>query len=86
MENREDKLIIIDLSKKDISTEKRTEKDIDEFGIPYSMYLKFDGELLCTKLNKKDIYFLKKECTRALYYLLNREADELFTFKSYYYE
>ena len=86
VENREDKLIIIDLSKKDISTEKRTEKDIDEFGIPYSMYLKFDGELFCTKLNKKDIYFLKKECTRALYYLLNREADELFTFKSYYYE
>ena len=80
------KLIIIDLSKKSILTENRTDKDVDESGIPYSMILEFDDGVLCTKLSKKDVYFLKKECTRALYYLLNREVDELFTFKQYYYE
>ena len=77
-----DKLIIIDLSKKSILTENRTDKDVDDSGIPYSMILEFDDGVLCTKLNKKDVYFLKKECTRALYYLLNREVDELFTFNS----
>ena len=83
---KKDKLIIIDLSKKSIRSENSTEKDVDEFEIPYSMILKFDEGLLCSKLNKRDIYYLKKECTRALYYLLSREVDELFTFKSYNYE
>lgn len=81
-----DKLIIIDLSKKSILTENRADKDVDESGIPYSMILEFDDGLICNKLSKKDVYILKKECTRALYYLLNREVDELFTFKQYYYE
>jgi hypothetical protein len=84
--NKEDKLIIIDLSTKSINTQNRADKDVDEFGIPYSMILNFDDGFLCAKLTKRDIYFLKKECTRALYYLLSREVDELFTFKSYYYE
>lgn len=75
---QERKLIIIDLSKKSIDTEKVTLKDIDEDGIPYSMRMEFDEGVSFYQMNRRETNILKKECTRALYFLLNRETNELF--------
>ena len=59
------------------------ERDNKPFKIPISLELKFDNDTLYYKIDKRQTGVLKRECTRALYFLLTQDGKELFTFEQF---
>ena len=86
-EQIKDNTIWIDLGKKNYIREKLDYREIEGFGdrpnfkIPISLQLIYDNDRILCKIDKSQASFLKRECTRALYFLLNKDGEEMFVFE-----
>ena len=74
----------INLNSKNYSNSELEMKDIEKNKIkdkvPIPLKLMVDERVL-DKLDIKETNILKRECTRALYFLLSKDAETLFTFE-----
>ena len=83
---KEKKTVRIDLSNKIYSTcdllheEKEFYPDRPPIKIPVLLQLNFKNERIFSQICKGEAKALKRECIRALYFILNKEGKEIFTF------
>lgn len=88
-EKNKEKTISIDLSKKNYTSKTLIFREIEEtkykqsYSIPISLELCYDKNKVLFKIDKKQANILKRECTRALYFLLNKDGEELFVMEIY---
>ena len=87
-ERNKDKTISIDLSTKNYISKELIMKEFEatnnrpSYQIPVLLELCF-GKYILHNIYQKQANILKKECTRALYFLLNKDGEELFVMKKY---
>ena len=82
-----DNTIWIDLGKKNYEKKEVDYREIEgfddkpNFKIPISLQLIYDNNRILCKIDKSQASFLERECTRALYFLLNKDGEEMFVFE-----
>ena len=89
-DNKDTKTKYINLNSKEYTSGDLLEREIKvnnniskKITIPIPLVFMIDDRTLY-KMDKRELNILKRECTRALYFLLNKNIEELFVFETKY--